>query len=1338
MTSAIFNHLWQSTVFAAVAALLALALRENHARARYWLWLAASCKFLVPFSLLVSLGVSVGTSIEGVVESFWRSAPAIAAQPEMTVMFDEISQPFTQVSIPAAAPEHHSMVPELLFGLWACGCAIVLVSWFRRWLRVRAAVRAAKPMSLELPVRVNMASEVFPHPLPNDRGSVTVRGVSALFPHPDGWGWIRIMSSPALIEPGIFGIFRPVLLLPEGIADRLTPQQLQSILAHELCHVKRRDNLAAAMHMIVEAAFWFHPLVWWIGARLVEERERACDEEVLRSGSEPGVYAESILQVCKFYLESPLKCVAGVTGSDLKKRIESIMSGLPGRKLTPARKLMLIAASIGAIAGPVIFGVLAAPHIRAQVSQQSAAGPTPKWDVASVKPCDPSTPQGRSGGGGGGGFSPGTLTANCAFPMRLIEEAYGFYANGRTPTWKSVPIEGAPSWLNSERYTIAAKAESPQGRAMMFGPMMQKLLEDRFKLKIRREIREVPVYNLTIAKGGPRNLKESKPGSCVALDMDNPPPPSGDLCKMFGRRRIAEGEREFGELGVTMAEFSDALAAMTGRNVIDKTGLSGTFDIEAQVSLPDDPPRDPSQPRTGPDDESDLVFAVVQKLGMKLESAKGPGVVYVIEHVERPSDNFEPPVAKQEGALHTVAPQVTVTAKPQGTPTQVAGPPLRFGAAAIKPSSSGGGRADIGGGSLRYTQGMVTGRSVTARRIILDAYQTTAFQLSGGPDWLDSQRFALEGKAESAANEGELKRMLQTLLSERFSLVMHHEKKEMQVYIMTAAKGGVKAPEVKPEVGDTPTTGPPDGHAKHMITTSDLDQFAAVISMFPTTGMPVVNQTGLKGRYRFFVGWDEDDDFQPALQREFGLKLEKQRALMDTLVIDRVEKPSDNFEPPAAAKAQASERPAAPQAPLPPQGYTPVRTFLDFPVDPVDPKSYVIVPGDILRIGVWREPDLTKVVTVRADGRITLVLIGDVQAAGLTPARLVSTLKEAYRERVRDPYVSIDVGQVSGKNRSAASAAKQGDALHVAPLAANQGSTRALTGAPQKEKLLAFEVATIKLCGNGDNGGGARGGRGSGDGNGPSPDRLNLACQPVMNLIRMAYFNFAGGRVNPRNTTPVDGGPAWINSDRYQITAKAEGTPGMEMMRGPMLQALLEDRFKLKVRRESREVPAYAMTVARGGPKLKAFQEDSCVPFEPGRLPPPGPDGKLAVLCAMRSFKRPLNGSPSAWELPGDSLDGFARALGDDMDRIVINKTGLAGKFDFHLEFMPDESTPSILNALKQRAEQNGDPAAAASDPSGGLSIFTAIQQQLGLKLDGSKGAREFLVIDRIERPTEN
>ena len=106
---------------------------------------------------------------------------------------------------------------------------------------------------------------------------------------------MRAISSPMLVEPAVFGIVRPVLLLPEGIFNCFTPAQLDAIVAHELCHVRHRDNLIAAMHMFVETVFWFHPLVWWVGKRMVEERERACDEEVLRLGSEPRAYAREYL-----------------------------------------------------------------------------------------------------------------------------------------------------------------------------------------------------------------------------------------------------------------------------------------------------------------------------------------------------------------------------------------------------------------------------------------------------------------------------------------------------------------------------------------------------------------------------------------------------------------------------------------------------------------------------------------------------------------------------------------------------------------------------------------------------------------------------------------------------------------------------------------------------------------------------------------------------------------------------------------------------------------------------------------------------------------------------------
>ena len=114
---------------------------------------------------------------------------------------------------------------------------------------------------------------------------------------------LRLVTSAQAIEPGVFGIVAPVLMWPDGIGERLTGTQVEAILAHEVAHVRRRDNLAAMVHMAVEALFWFHPLVWWIGARLVDERERACDEDVISRGTEPDVYAESILKTCQFYVD---------------------------------------------------------------------------------------------------------------------------------------------------------------------------------------------------------------------------------------------------------------------------------------------------------------------------------------------------------------------------------------------------------------------------------------------------------------------------------------------------------------------------------------------------------------------------------------------------------------------------------------------------------------------------------------------------------------------------------------------------------------------------------------------------------------------------------------------------------------------------------------------------------------------------------------------------------------------------------------------------------------------------------------------------------------------------
>ena len=164
---------------------------------------------------------------------------------------------------------------------------------------------------------------------------------------------------------------------PRVSSERLTPSQLEAVLAHELCHVRRRDNLFASIHMIVEAVFWFHPLVWWIGARLVEERERACDEDVLSLGNQPRIYADAILNVCKLYVESPLVCVSGVTGSDIKRRIEAIMTNRRVQTLNRAKKILLATAGFAALVGPVVIGVvIGIGHVPAIHAQSAVALPS--------------------------------------------------------------------------------------------------------------------------------------------------------------------------------------------------------------------------------------------------------------------------------------------------------------------------------------------------------------------------------------------------------------------------------------------------------------------------------------------------------------------------------------------------------------------------------------------------------------------------------------------------------------------------------------------------------------------------------------------------------------------------------------------------------------------------------------------------------------------------------------------------------------------------------------------------------------------------------------------------
>lgn len=578
------NHLWQSTAFACVAALLTLVLKNNRAQVRYALWLAASLKFLIPFALFVTVGSQLGSHKA-------HTAPVFASA------MQQINEPFAPAkpshgAAPAMASDNilGGALPKILLAAWFGGFALALLLWWRRWQRIAIARRGALP--------VNSGREV-------EAVRRLERSLGSKRP-------TAVIVSECNLEPGIVGILRPALLLPASVAGRLDDAELDAILLHELWHIRRRDNLAAAMHMLVQAVFWFHPFVWWIGARLMDERERACDEQVVAQGSEPQVYAEGILKVCEFYLESPLACAAGVTGSHLKKRIEEIMSHRIAKQLNLAKKAFLFTMAASAVAVPVLIGVMN------PISSQAQSQPLPSSlppDIAARLPPDVAA-----------NFKSAVFTKDAVFvPTTQSNDAKTalFAINGclyvRKVTLKGLiafayglpdfQISGEPAWANTQGYDLSLKLADPPAKPLV-KEAVQKLLEEQFKLAIHRETRDAAVYDLVVADGGLKLTGEHSKGvNWTPKAIFNPP----------------------GHLTATdldMAGLLFFLNRSTQRVGVDKTGLKGAYAFTLDWTS------DANHP-----DSDALVAALKDQLGLDLKLGTVPKEMLIVDRAERVGSN---------------------------------------------------------------------------------------------------------------------------------------------------------------------------------------------------------------------------------------------------------------------------------------------------------------------------------------------------------------------------------------------------------------------------------------------------------------------------------------------------------------------------------------------------------------------------------------------------------------------------------------------------------------------------------------------------------------------------
>ena len=331
-------------------------------------------------------------------------------------------------------------------------------------------------------------------------------------------------------------------------------------------------------------------------------------------------------------------------GVRLPERVRQIVDGGAAARISRAR-VALLAAAFAALCVTFASGTLTAA--RRASNQSAAASSRPKFEVASVKPCGPES-GGRGPGGSGVGtsvvsWSPGRITMNCEPMYFLISAAYVVNSDGHdappslgvdpeydavTKVIEDTPLTGLPAWTKSEGFTVNAVASSGASEGMMMGPMLQSLLEERFQLKLHTESPEVRVYDLIVAKGGPK-----LPQTDVVCDYPDPKNPGGPLLGPAGAPRcsISSKPMSMADLGQILRTMSWGMGLGIDGPVVDKTGISGKYEIHLLYA--------PEREAEAPDSAPTVFTALQEQLGLKLVPSKGPGESLVVDHIEEPTPN---------------------------------------------------------------------------------------------------------------------------------------------------------------------------------------------------------------------------------------------------------------------------------------------------------------------------------------------------------------------------------------------------------------------------------------------------------------------------------------------------------------------------------------------------------------------------------------------------------------------------------------------------------------------------------------------------------------------------
>ena len=440
---------------------------------------------------------------------------------------------------------------------------------------------------------------------------------------------VRLLVSALVQVPTVVGWLRPVVLVPVGALGGLPAEYMEALLLHELAHIRRHDCLVNMLQSVAEAMLFYHPAVWWVSGHIRAERELCCDDVAVAVSGDALPYARALAHL-ESSRPSHLSAAVAASGGSLADRIARLL----GRSRPAVR------AGLGPVV--VTIAVLLATAVYGLVGQ---SGIRPAFEVATIKLSAPARDSTHPATGVR--YRPGGRIIATNAPLKLlIQFAYAVHDSRN----HSLPLEasqvvGGPAWVDSDAYDIEAKPESNTDPSHAW-PMLQTLLADRFRLRLRTETRNLPVYDLTVRKSGLK-LPPPMDTKCVSFPPGTTPKyvPGASDCGYAPLQLSPSGLQMEGRK-LHMSDLVRELTRALGEPVLDKTGFTGEFDIDLN-SMDEGVMKSPGP--AAPDDAGDnrlaagpnvsIVFAAMDRLGLKLQPTRGPVDVLVVDHAERPTPN---------------------------------------------------------------------------------------------------------------------------------------------------------------------------------------------------------------------------------------------------------------------------------------------------------------------------------------------------------------------------------------------------------------------------------------------------------------------------------------------------------------------------------------------------------------------------------------------------------------------------------------------------------------------------------------------------------------------------